>query len=69
MTSSEVLSPPPPAVVASLAAPQLQSLQLPLVRDVDVVSVTETGDVSNFAKSAWRNETSKASAVSRLVCC
>ncbi|EFJ40311.1 hypothetical protein VOLCADRAFT_84542 [Volvox carteri f. nagariensis] len=61
MTSSEVLSPPPPAAVASLAAPQLhsvdlQSLQLPLVPDV--VSV-ETGDVSAFTRSAWRNDTGK----------
>ncbi|GIL96863.1 hypothetical protein Vretimale_2607 [Volvox reticuliferus] len=63
MTSSEVLSPPPPAAVASLAAPQLhsvdlQSLQLPLVPDV--VNV-ETGDLSSFARSAWRNETGKMS--------
>ncbi|GLC37285.1 Mitochondrial 2-oxoadipate and 2-oxoglutarate transporter [Pleodorina starrii] len=63
MTTSEVLSPPPPAAVASLAAPQLQSLQLPIARDVDVVSsVTETGDISAFARSAWRNEAGKTSA-------
>ncbi|GLI59190.1 hypothetical protein VaNZ11_001024 [Volvox africanus] len=64
MTSSEVLSPPPPAAVASLAAPQLhsvdlQSLQLPMVPDV--VNV-ETGDLSTFARSAWRNEAGKMSA-------
>ena len=66
MTTSEVLSPPPPSQVASLAQPQfnveaLQAFSMPLV--ADVVN-TENGDVASFARSSWHKESGKAGAVS-----
>ncbi|KAG2440307.1 hypothetical protein HXX76_004416 [Chlamydomonas incerta] len=64
MTTSEVLSPPPPSQVASLAQPQfnveaLQAFPMPMV--ADIVS-TENGDVASFARSSWHKESGKAGA-------
>ncbi len=65
MTTSEVLSPPPPAAVASMtAAPQLDLLPLSGSVGADLVNA-QTGDLASFARSSWHNGAGKASGVSR----
>jgi hypothetical protein len=61
MSSTEVMSPPPPAAVASLAAP-MRLAALPLMGPD--MAVAETGDLASFAKKAWRSESAKTLAVS-----